>query len=238
MKQHEKNEASVELSDASAAADQADQSPEENGAELTSDTGESSPARTGDDDREEVAGAAADAESSTAETEAEAKQPEKPKKSAGEVIAELRDSVEAMREQFNDMEKLVSVCKKKLVKEADAYRLEGMKPLLESLMLIHDLVFRHAQAMEAGDVSPDSFVLNLLQTIEAELAGENIEVIRPQPGDEPDLTVMKAIGTAKCPFYRKVDRVARVHSCGFAIRMEGSALILRKAEITIYRKQA
>ncbi len=158
------------------------------------------------------------------------------KKSAAEVIAEMRDSVNGLRVQFEDMGDFVRKCRDRLLKQADEYRLDGMKPMLESMMLMHDLLFRQAQAMEAGEVDPDHFVLNLLKALEAEFNTHNIEVIRPQPGDEPELNIMKMIGTAKCPFWRKSDRVARVHSCGFALRAESATMVVRKAEVTVYRR--
>jgi len=83
--------------------------------------------------------------------------------------------------------------------------------------------------------SPDPFVLNLLETVESELRTHGIEVIRPQPGDEADVAVMKFIDHLPCPFWRKKDRIARVHSCGAALRQENDTHMLRKSTVTIYR---
>ena len=108
------------------------------------------------------------------------------------------------------------------------------KPLVESLMQIHDLVFRQTRAMEAGERSPDAFLVNLFKTIEGNLDENGIDIIRPEPGDEQKLDVMTLLEAEKCPFWRKDGRVAKIFRCGFRDReME---LIIRKAEVTVYRK--
>lgn len=130
----------------------------------------------------------------------------------------------------------VRICKEKLLHEADVYRQDGAKPFLEVLMQLHDLIFRQAQSMEAGRDRPDPFVTNLFQTLEAELSSLGIDVIRPASGDPPDLAIMKAIATEPCPFWRKSDRVARIHTCGFACHLNDQWQLIRKAEISVYRK--
>lgn len=158
------------------------------------------------------------------------------KKGAGEAFQDLSDSVHLLATRFDEVGDFIRTCKEKLLHEADVYRQDGAKPFLEVLMQLHDLIFRQAQSMESGRARPDPFLTNLFQTLEAELASLGIDVIRPAPGDPLDLAMMKAIATEPCPFWRKPDRVARIHTCGFAGHLDDQWHLLRKAEISVYRK--
>ncbi len=161
-----------------------------------------------------------------------------PKKgNPAKALQQLANSVNVVSQRFDDLSDFVRICKDKLLHEADAYRHEGAEPLIQILMHLHDLVFRQVQCMESGHDKPDPFVTNLLHTLEAEVGNVRINVIRPSPGDLMDLSVMKAISFEPCPFWRTPERIARVHSCGFARTPDGVLTVLRKAEISIYRHQ-
>lgn len=150
------------------------------------------------------------------------------KRSPTEAFRELRDVVD-------EVGTFVRVCKEKLIRDADEHRLKGMQAVLETLMLLHGIIFRQVTSMEAGSSRPDQFTINLFETLEAELEGHGVEVIRAHPGDDVDLEVMTTIGAAKCPFWRKPGRVAQVASCGFALGNGTGRRILRKAKVTVYR---
>lgn len=159
-----------------------------------------------------------------------------PKRSPAEAFAALGDAVDGMRLDLNDVSAFVRICRERLLRQADEYRVEGLRDALCSLMRIHDLVWRQITSMEAGNVRPDGFILTLFETIESELKTHGVEVIRPQPGDDIDLEIMTTIGAAKCPFWRKPDRVAQVHRCGFVRKSEAGRQILQRAEITVSRR--
>jgi len=160
-----------------------------------------------------------------------------PKRSPTEAFAELSEGVHLLRADIDDIGSFVRVCRDKLLRQADEYRFEGMHAVLESLMRLHSLVYRQVTMMECGNAKPDAFVLNLFATLEAELKTHGIEVVRPQPGEEVNLEVMTTIGTMHCPFWRKPDRVAQINTCGFVRSTESERRILRKAEITVFRRQ-
>lgn len=162
--------------------------------------------------------------------------PEASKRSPAEAFAALGEAVGAMRLDLDDVYAFVRICREKLLRQAEEYRLEGLRDALHSLMRLHDLVWRQVTSMEAGNVKPDAFIVTLFQTIESELRTHEVEVIRPQPGDEVDLEIMTTIGTTKCPFWRKPDRVAEVLRCGFVRNSEAGRQILQRAEITVSRR--
>jgi len=158
------------------------------------------------------------------------------KRSPAEAFMALSDEVAHMSAELADVGSFMRACRDKLIRQADQYRLEGMQEVLDSMMRLHGLVFRRLISMEAGDARPDHFTISFFETLEAELAQHDVEVVRPQPGDDVDLEIMTTIGAVKCPFWRKPDKVAQVASCGFALNMESGRRILRKAEVTVYRR--
>jgi len=163
--------------------------------------------------------------------------PPAPKRSPAEAFTELAETVHLLRCEVEGIGSFVQVCKDKLIRQADEYRTEGMDAALDSLMRLHDLVFHQVTAIEAGNASPDTFIVNLLETVEAELQMHSIEVIRPQPGEELNLEVMTTIGTVGCRFWRKPGSVAQVACCGFVRSKDSERRILQKAKVTVYRRK-
>jgi molecular chaperone GrpE (heat shock protein) len=119
--------------------------------------------------------------------------------------------------------------------EAEAIR-ETRRPFVESLIQIHDQLFRRVNAMEAGEEKQDPFVVRLFETLEGEFRQNGIEMIRPEPGGPVELNYMKLLEQVKCAFWRKPDSVAKVFRCGF--RYIDPERIIRKADVAVYRKDA
>jgi len=163
-------------------------------------------------------------------------QPTAANKSPAEAFVELSESVHELRADVDVVGSFVQVCRDKLLRQADEYRLEGMHAVLDSLQRLHDLTFRQVTTMEAGNAKPDAFIVNLFEMIEAELKSHSVEVVRPQPGEEVNLEVMTTIGTVNCPFWRRPDRVAQTNCCGFILSSGSERQIPRKAEITVFRR--
>jgi|GEM_PF-1353787 len=178
-----------------------------------------------------TSGATAEAESAAPPPEAQAST-----RSPVEAFAELSAAVHALRDEMDEVGSFVRLCKDKLLRQADEYRWEGMQAVVESLMRLHELIYRQVTAMEGGNVRPDEFMINLFQVLEAELGTHGVEVVTPHPGDSVNFDVMTTIGTVSCPFWRKPDRVAQVSRCGFVLRTQADHRVLRKAEVTVYRR--
>ncbi len=153
-----------------------------------------------------------------------------------QAFSSLSERVADLSEQFAEVTAFVRASDEKLTRRADEYRQEGARPGWDSLIRLHDIVFRRLQAMEGGRVQPDSFLLNLFQALEGELELVGLSVIRPLPGDDIRIEHMKLLDSVPCPFWRKPERVAAVHSCGFAIESPSGMLMYRKAEVSVYRK--
>ena len=158
------------------------------------------------------------------------------KRSPADAFMDLTTAVRGLRGDVDEVGSFVRKCKDMLLRQADEYRFEGMQAVLASMMRLHELIFRQVISMEAGNTRPDAFTINLFETIEAELETHGVEIIRPHPGDEINLEVMTTIGTASCPFWRKPGKVAQVFSCGFFSGTDSSRRVLRKAEVTVYRR--
>ena len=159
-----------------------------------------------------------------------------PKKSAGEAFAELRDEIESMQGQLEDIRGYTEKVKDFVSQEIPKNRLKAMEPALESLYGLYDILFSRIQAMESGLEKPDGFTVNFLENMKGELLRHNIQVIQPQPGEPLNLEVMTLLGAEKCAWWRTPDTVARLHQCGFVYDPEGPRLLLRKAVVDIYRK--
>ncbi len=158
------------------------------------------------------------------------------RRSPADAFDELK---QVLRDSCGDVSEIgafVRACRDKLLRGADEFRYEGMRAVLESLLRLHDRLYRQVTAMESGEHQPDTFVISLFETLETELRVNGVEVIRPHSGDEVDLAVMTTIGVAPCPFWRKPGRIAKVESCGFMLNMDSTSALLRKAEVTVLRR--
>ena len=161
---------------------------------------------------------------------------DKKKSDPAKAFNDLRNEVGFVRNEVEEVGDFVRIAKDKLLQEAEAYRMEGRRPLLESLFKLHDHLFKAVIAMEAGQGEPNSFVIELLQYLEDELGRYGIYIIRPQPGEAIDLERMEIRNQVPARFWRKPDTVARVHSCGFALQKATSYETLRSAKVDIYRR--
>ena len=117
------------------------------------------------------------------------------------------------------------------------YRLEGKLSLLESIFQIHDLLYKRVVSMEAGEWAPDGFVMDLLHHIENELERQEVYIVRPEPGAAIDLKYMHTQKDVPARFWRKSNTVAKVHSCGFAAKIQGVEKVLKMAVVDVYRKK-
>ncbi|QQE11347.1 hypothetical protein JD969_17900 [Planctomycetota bacterium] len=97
----------------------------------------------------------------------------------------------------------------------------------------HTLTFKHLRNTETANKS-DYFLNDLLGIIESELGKQQIEVVRPKPGDTVDLKIMNIVGRIKCPFWRTPERIANICKYGFDLKSESATHVIQHAEIFIY----
>lgn len=165
------------------------------------------------------------------------KRPKENKKSdPAKAFQDLRETVLCIDNKVEEIEEFVRLAKDKLFNEAESYRMEGQRPVLESLFQLHNLLFSRVTSMEAGETEPDGFVINLLDNLEGELERHNVKVIRPHSGETIDPKYMELLQSKEARFWRKPDTVATVHSCGFIIQKGNYGQVLRKARVDVYRK--
>ena len=149
-------------------------------------------------------------------------------------VAQLRDDVEAIRRfakrSRDDSDQLVGQLQKQLAQTLGHVLGELIFPL-------HDQLFRRLVAMESGQDQPDAFTMGLLENLEGNLERCDVMVIRPHAGEPLQVSHMEAAGNEPARFWRKPDTVARVHTCGFAVRHpDGNVDVLRKARVDVIRK--
>ena len=150
-------------------------------------------------------------------------------------IGQLDRSIADLADRVDEVSEFAVKAKDALFTKAEHVKIAARQPLLESLFRIHDALFTRVQAMETGHEQPEPFAMGLLDSIEGELGRNGVEILRPQPGDEPSWDVMEAIGSRKKPFWRRTGAVAAVHRCGFAECRGRRRTVLRKAEIDAYK---
>lgn len=149
-----------------------------------------------------------------------------PRNEAREMLLAMRDRIESVHAAITG---LVSAHGQDPLDRAD--------PVLPALFNLHDAVFRHALAVEAGEAAPTGFAFDLLRLLEGELEAIGIEVVRPVAGQEPDHAVMKASSAIDTPWWRVPGQICKVEACGFVAMRGGRRSVLRKASVVVYRRR-
>ena len=149
-------------------------------------------------------------------------------------LSTIGQVIQGHGEVFEQTQEIAKTSAETVSRVEEEANMETRRPFIESLMQVHDQLFRRMNAMEAGEKKPDAFVVQLFETLEAEFRQNAIEIIRPEPGGAVELNCMRLLEQVKCPFFRRQDSVAKVYQCGF--RYTESARIIRKAEVAVYRK--
>ncbi len=149
-----------------------------------------------------------------------------PRNEAKEMLLAMRDRIDSVHAAITGLAS---------AREQDP--LDRADPILPALFNLHDAVFRHAIAVEAGDAAPTAFVFDLLRLLEGELESIGVDVIRPIAGEEPDHAVMRASSAIETPWWRVPGQICKVETCGFITEREGRRRVLRKASVVVYRRR-
>ena len=149
-------------------------------------------------------------------------------------LSKIGQFIQSNGRVFERTEEIVKTSAETVSRVEEEANRETRQPFIESLMQVHDQLFRRMNAMEAGEKKPDAFVVQLFETLEAEFRQNGIEIIRPEPGGAVELNCMRLLEQVKCPFWRRQDSVHKVFRCGF--RYTDPERIIRKAEVAVYRK--
>jgi molecular chaperone GrpE (heat shock protein) len=153
-----------------------------------------------------------------------------------EAFNDLRDSIEELRGEVGQLRGFAEGINNYLCTDVEKHRKEGMKAALESMFQLHDTLYAKVTVMVSGDEEPNAFVMNCLENLQGELARHGVEIIEPKPGDKINLEVMFLAGTTRCSWWRNPDRVSSVARCGYAREIDGRHEVIRKADVTIYRR--
>lgn len=147
---------------------------------------------------------------------------------------EARDLLLSLRDRMESLHAAVDA----LSPTSENDQFDRAEPFLPVLFNMHDVVFRHTLAIEAGEAKPSTFAFDLLKLIEGEFAALQIDVIRPSAGEEPDFAIMKVTAAIDTPWWRVPGQITRVETCGFAHLDQGKKRkILRKAGVVIYKRR-
>ncbi|GEM_PF-3181075 len=188
------------------------------------------PAHAAEQEREANTNAARD------EAEYETRAPARAKRTATDLLVDLESSVQSLTHRIEQVHSFSLAANNKLTHTDEQLRLEGALPMLEVIMRAHDSLFNRVQAAESGEREPDPYLNDIVAALESDLLHQGIEVVRPHPGDEPDVRWMTLSGNIAKPFWRPADRVAKVLACGCIRREAGGGMkILRRARVLIYR---
>ena len=178
------------------------------------------------------------------------------KASPAEAFSRLEDAVWKVHGNVDGIGDILQRFKEILPDDPDEYRREGRSEVFESLFQLHDFVFTRVIAGETGKTSRNSFIVDILKYIENELERHDVYVYRPQLGSQIDLKYMRTLQAVPIDSDEKIDTVARVyrcafallfgdksetvaqvHRCGFAMRLGDKGRILRMADVDVYRRK-
>ena len=181
---------------------------------------------------------------------------EEPKKaSPAEAFSRLENALWQVYGNVEGISEFVQEVKGILPDNPEEYRREGRLEVFESLFQLHDFVFTRVTSIEAGKTARNSFIEDIMKYIENELERHDVYVYRPQLGSKIDLKFMRTLQAVPIDSDEKIDTVARVyrcafallfgdksetvaqvHRCGFAMRLGDKGRILRMADVDVYRR--
>jgi molecular chaperone GrpE (heat shock protein) len=167
------------------------------------------------------------------------------RRSPAEAFDELKAAVNRSAKEVSDLWEFAEKVKDKLLQAAEVQRLEGMLPLLDSMLQIHQILFvrlRSAGAKgadDAKDAGDADFVSSLLETLEEELARHGVEIVHPDPGAAFDVHTMDCTQAVEKKSRKdKPNTIAAVNRCGFLYQPpDGSRKrLIAKAQVEVFGK--
>jgi molecular chaperone GrpE (heat shock protein) len=193
--------------------------------------------------------------------QAQTEQPEEKRRSPAEAFDDLKATVNRSAAEIAQLWEFSQKVKDKLFKTAELHRLEGMLPVLDSLLQIHGSLFLRVKASgtQADDdkkskkdkkkdkdketpkeaATDDAFIASLLETLEEELTRHGVEVFNPAPGSAFDVRLMDCTQPVERGSRKdKANTVAAVNRCGFLYKMPSEKLprIVAKAQVEVFAK--
>ncbi len=182
---------------------------------------------------------------------------EEPKKaSPAEAFSRLENALWQVHGNVEGISEFIQQVKETLPDDPEEYRREGRLEVFDSLFQLHDFIFTHVTAIETGKTARNSFIVDILKYIENELERHDVYVYRPQIGSKIDLKFMRTLQAVPIDSDEKIDTVARVyrcafallfgdksetvaqvHRCGFAMRLGDKGRILQMADVDVYRRK-
>lgn len=180
---------------------------------------------------------------------AKAASAEPKRRSPAEAFDELKAAINRSSQDISDLWDFSQKVKDKLLGAADTHRLEGMLPVLDSMLQIHQILFVRVRstapveskkkADKTQQSAPEQFVATLLETVEDELKRHGAEVVNPEPGAAFDVQIMECTQKVK-PESRKqkANTIAAVNRCGFLYKPPagGATRLLTKAQVEVFAK--
>lgn len=169
-------------------------------------------------------------------------QPEPKRRSPAEAFDELKAAVNRSAAEIADLWEFSRKVKDKLFKAAELHRMDGMLPLLDSMLQIHQILFARVTSMRGngkkvkGDA--ETFIVTLLETLEEELARHGIDTVEPPRGAAFDVHTMECTRTVRRSKKDEGNTVAAVNRCGFLYKpsSEGAPRVLAKAQVEVFEK--
>lgn len=173
-----------------------------------------------------------------------AEEQEPKRRSPAEAFDELKAAVNRSTAEISDLWDFSRKVKDKLLQAAEIHRMEGMLPVLDSMLQIHQIVFARVTSTaktngkEAEKGNGDQFIGNLLETLEEELSRHGIEVVKPASGVAFDVHTMDCTTAVKGSKKDEANTVAAVNRCGFLYKSpaEKAPRILAKAQVEVFAK--
>jgi metal-responsive CopG/Arc/MetJ family transcriptional regulator len=117
---------------------------------------------------------------------------------------------------------------------------QSLNRVLEDVIYpLHDQLFSAVVAIEAAnEVHQASLIVALFEQVETSLVEtQEVHVIRPQAGSTYERESMSAVDFELARRFRHQDEtVARTLRCGFHVGVDEDCVVLRKAQVVVYRR--